>query len=170
MCNLSVNDCLITIDKNGKLKTPPVIMLNCCTWQSCPLPSNNRNLCQSLRSYSVTLTLIETLLKLHPSRLFILFLRSIIPAQYFFSTIITCTNTLRPMKNGHHFCRQHFQMYFLEWQPSYFDFHFTEVCHDDVIKWKHFPRYWPFVRWTHWSPVNSPHKSQWRGAFFDLLE
>ena len=21
--------------------------------------------------------------------------------------------------------------------------------HDDVIKWKHFPRYWPFVRWIH---------------------
>ena len=22
----------------------------------------------------------------------------------------------------------------------------------DVIKWKHFPRYWPFVRGIHWSP------------------
>ena len=22
-------------------------------------------------------------------------------------------------------------------------------CHDDVIKWKHFPRYWPFVREIH---------------------
>ena len=22
----------------------------------------------------------------------------------------------------------------------------TQVFHDDVIKWKHFPRYWPFVR------------------------
>ena len=21
--------------------------------------------------------------------------------------------------------------------------------HDDVIKWKHFPRYWPFVRGIH---------------------
>ena len=30
--------------------------------------------------------------------------------------------------------------------------------HDDVIKWKHFPRYWPFVRGIHRSPVNSPHK------------
>ena len=29
---------------------------------------------------------------------------------------------------------------------------------DDVIKWKHFPRYWPFVRGIHRSPVNSPHK------------
>ena len=35
---------------------------------------------------------------------------------------------------------------------------------DDVIKWKHFPRNWPFVRGIHRSPVNSPHKGQWRGA------
>ena len=33
------------------------------------------------------------------------------------------------------------------------------IIHDDVIKWKHFPRYWPFVRGIHRSPVNSPHKS-----------
>ena len=36
--------------------------------------------------------------------------------------------------------------------------------HDDVIKWKHFPRYWPFVWGIHRGPVNSPHKGQWRGA------
>ena len=43
-------------------------------------------------------------------------------------------------------------------------------CHDDVIKWKHFPRYWPFVRGIHRSPVNSPHKGQWRGALiFSLI-
>ena len=30
--------------------------------------------------------------------------------------------------------------------------------HDDVIKWKHFPRYCPFVREIHRWPVNSPHK------------
>ena len=42
--------------------------------------------------------------------------------------------------------------------------------HDDVIKLKHFPRYWPFVRGIHWSPVNSPHKGQWRGALiFSLI-
>ena len=42
--------------------------------------------------------------------------------------------------------------------------------HDDVIKWKHFARYWPFVWGIHWSPVNSPYKSQWRGnlMFFEL--
>ena len=39
-----------------------------------------------------------------------------------------------------------------------------DLWHDDVIKWKHFPRYWPFVRGIHQSPVNSPHKGQWRGA------
>ena len=42
--------------------------------------------------------------------------------------------------------------------------------HDDVIKWKHFPRNWPFVRGIHRSPVNSPHKDQWRGALmFSLI-
>ena len=35
---------------------------------------------------------------------------------------------------------------------------------DDVIKWKHFSRYWPFVRGIHRSLMNSPHKSQWHGA------
>ena len=45
------------------------------------------------------------------------------------------------------------------------------INHDDVIKWKHFPRNWPFARGIHRSSVNSPHKDQWRGAlifFFDL--
>ena len=37
--------------------------------------------------------------------------------------------------------------------------------HGDVIKWKHFPRYWPFVRGIPRSPVNSPPKCQWRGCF-----
>ena len=42
--------------------------------------------------------------------------------------------------------------------------------HDDVIKWKHFPRYWPFVRGIHRSTVNSLHKGQWRGALmFSLM-
>ena len=42
--------------------------------------------------------------------------------------------------------------------------------HDDVMKWKHFPRYWPFVRGIHRSPVNSLHKGQWRGALmFSLI-
>ena len=40
---------------------------------------------------------------------------------------------------------------------------------DDVIQWKHFPRYWPFVRGIHRSPVNSPHKGQWRGALMGFF-
>ena len=44
------------------------------------------------------------------------------------------------------------------------------ILHDDVIKWKHFPRYWPFVR--AYAPVSSdfPHKGQWRGVLmFSLI-
>ena len=47
-----------------------------------------------------------------------------------------------------------------------------EWCHDDVIKWKHFPRHWPL--WggggIHRSPVNSPHKGQWgRALIFSMI-
>ena len=51
------------------------------------------------------------------------------------------------------------------WQQVTFKTH-----HDDVIKWKHFPRNWPFVREIHRSPVNFPYKGQWRGALmFSLI-
>ena len=44
------------------------------------------------------------------------------------------------------------------------------VSHDDVINWKHFPRFWPLVRGIHRSPVNSSHKDQWREALmFSLI-
>ena len=46
----------------------------------------------------------------------------------------------------------------------------AHFAHDDVIKWKHFWRYWPFVRGIHRPPVNSPHKGQWRRALmFSLI-
>ena len=46
-------------------------------------------------------------------------------------------------------------------------FHFS---HDDVIKWKHFLRYWPFVWGIHRSRGNSPHKGLWRRALiFSLI-
>ena len=42
--------------------------------------------------------------------------------------------------------------------------------HDDIIKWKHFLRYWPFVRGIHQSPANSLHKGQWhRALVFPLI-
>ena len=42
--------------------------------------------------------------------------------------------------------------------------------HDDVMKWKYFPGYWPFVRGIHRGPVNSPQKELWRGAFIVLFD
>ena len=45
----------------------------------------------------------------------------------------------------------------------------AHVFHDGVIKWKHFQRYWPFVRVIHRSPVNSQRKGQWRGALMSSL-
>ena len=41
--------------------------------------------------------------------------------------------------------------------------------HDDIIKWNHFPRNWPLVRGIQRSPVNSPHKGQWRGSLMHFL-
>ena len=45
----------------------------------------------------------------------------------------------------------------------------SQHTHDDVIKWKHFPFYWPFVRGIHRSRVNSSHKGQWRGVLMFTL-
>ena len=48
--------------------------------------------------------------------------------------------------------------------------HFVVASHDDVIKWEHFPRYWPFVRGIHRSPVKSPQRPVTRSfdVFFNL--
>ena len=48
----------------------------------------------------------------------------------------------------------------ISWKP---------YTHDDVIKWKYFPRYWPFVRGIRQSSSNSPHKGQWCGALIFYL-
>ena len=56
---------------------------------------------------------------------------------------------------------------FLPWRPlTLLHTHTLDAPrdHDDVIKWQHFPCYWPFVRGIHRSPVNSPHKGQWSGT------
>ena len=59
-------------------------------------------------------------------------------------------------------------MAFFKWYN--FGTYLDRKTHDDVIKWKHFPLYWPFVRGIHRSPVNSTHKGQWRGALmFSLI-
>ena len=61
---------------------------------------------------------------------------------------------------------------FVKWVPCSINYinPSTNRYHDDVNIWKHFPRYWPFVRGIHRSPVNSQHKGQWRGALmFSLI-
>ena len=42
--------------------------------------------------------------------------------------------------------------------------HDIAAKHDDAIEWKHFPRYWPFVRRSYWQSVDSPQKGQCRGS------
>ena len=41
--------------------------------------------------------------------------------------------------------------------------------HNDVINWKLFLRYWPFVRGIRRSPVNSAYKGQWCGGLMFSL-
>ena len=62
-------------------------------------------------------------------------------------------------------------VFITHWFVIPINYYCSEHIYDDVIKWEAFlPRYWPFVRGIHWSPVNSPHKGQWRGALmFSLI-
>ena len=54
--------------------------------------------------------------------------------------------------------------------PPYWGFQrYDHLAHDDVIKWKLFPCYWPFVRGIQRWPVDSLPKGQWRGAFLISL-
>ena len=49
---------------------------------------------------------------------------------------------------------------------------FWRHCNVEIIsiKWKYFPRYWPFVRGIHRSPVDFPHKGLWRESWmFSLI-
>ena len=95
----------------------------------------------------------------------------IIPAEL--RSLTLCSQN----RHGPPFNRQHCLMHFVLNKLWHFNPNITTYrswgvthSHDGVIKWKHFPRYWPFVRGIHRSTVNSPHKGQWRGAlmFFYL--
>ena len=64
-----------------------------------------------------------------------------------------------------HLCNSHRDQKYIHLMDNSF-----KCYHDDVIKWKHFPCHWPFVRGIQRSPVNSPHKGRWRGALmFSLI-
>ena len=82
--------------------------------------------------------------------------------------------SIRPMKRVCRCDDRSIPVYIL-WIYFYYSVLNVWVClsliHDDVIKSKLFPLYWPFVRGIHRSSANSTHKGQWRGAlifFFDL--
>ena len=102
------------------------------------------------------------------------------------ATVLACKNWCRKVLHEE-LCppgRNHFGKVCLDMAPTFWFLPYLSHCttgetpdqalpitHDDVIKWKPFPRYWPFVRGIHRSPVSSPHKGQWRGAlmfFCDL--
>ena len=63
----------------------------------------------------------------------------------------------------HRRCSFQFWWYGANHRPGNQDYEFlnrqVSSLHDDVIKRKHFPRYWPFVREIHRSPVNFPTKA-----------
>ena len=93
------------------------------------------------------------------------------------STVISLSQALRGSANCHSWENWCFLVYFqysVYCVSTYINISGSSIAlywiqysndkHGDVIKWKHFPRYWPFVRGIHWWPVNSPHKGQWRGA------
>ena len=72
----------------------------------------------------------------------------------------------------HHFSKWDFDGSWIHslWKTKTCLANIISVVHDDVIKWEHFPRYWPFVQWIYRSTMNSPHKGQWRGALmFSLI-
>ena len=72
-------------------------------------------------------------------------------------------------------CEYHYRVYVITWFSIMNNFESwcniltvsnSSYYHDDVIKWKHVPRYWTSVRW----PMNSHQKGQWRGALiFPLI-
>ena len=76
-----------------------------------------------------------------------------------------------PYPTMHHFCNRNVHMcaHFC-YKMVHCRIFEMDLLHDDFIKWKHLPHYWPFVWGIHRSPVNSPHKGQWRGALmFSLI-
>ena len=52
--------------------------------------------------------------------------------------------------------------------PMMTKIYYTILSHDDVIKWKHFLCYWPFVRGNHRWLVDSSHNGHWGRALMFL--
>ena len=71
------------------------------------------------------------------------------------------------IKTSRSFCQRRWCIFLLHFSLFQPQGHLTMMASSNE---KHFPRYWPFVRGIHRSPVNSPHKGQWRRALtFSLI-
>ena len=95
--------------------------------------------------------------------------------QYFFHVRFGANSTLRFLWISQFFTVSQLQRQTQNYKNSILKLNCINISiaiimHDDVIKWKHFLRYWPFVQGIHRSPANSPHKGQWHGALmFSLI-
>ena len=104
----------------------------------------------------------EPLLRLKPC--------DILFAHGLFLVVQSFSNFTSHVLSTKHFKNFEVSLYFVRCRQPLLIWYSDIYRHDDVIKWKHFPRNWPFTRGIHRSPVNSPHKGQWRGALmFSLI-
>ena len=94
------------------------------------------------------------------SHCFLLELKHLYNLHIRWGQIHTSAYTYASSDHPKYFC----PLYIPMWQS-----HRVNCYHDDVNKWKHFPRNRPFVRGIHQPPVNSQHKGQWRGALMFTL-
>ena len=61
------------------------------------------------------------------------------------------------------------KIYFISQPWSAMSLNGIQLYHDDIIKWKHFPCYRPFMQGIQQSLMDSPHKGQWwRALMFSL--
>ena len=92
-----------------------------------------------------------------------------LPMGYFL-VVQSFSNFTSHVLSTKHFKNFEVSLYFVRCRQPLLIWYSDIYRHDDVIKWKHVPPNWPFVWGIHRSPVNSPHKGQWRGALmFSLI-
>ena len=126
--------------------------------------------------------LSDTLIQNHVCRMQLIYRRCCIHLACFIKRLCRCRKTIpptmKPLITKLYHSRGQFVWYMWRKMPvRWFDSYGAYQCQHiitwapgiiidihDVIKWKHFPRYWAFVRGIHRSPADSTYKAQWRGA------
>ena len=76
---------------------------------------------------------------------------------------VPCINFTFPTATYAIVYRQLIIQHSIRWQAT----HNSQATHDDAIQWKHFPRYWTFVRVTDECPSQRPVTRSY-AVFFDL--